>query len=267
MRKAEAIEALRGQRRATLALLATLEDDLWDRTCSGTWRIRDVIAHLITIDVAAVSGRLLPLLRGAGGRAQAERWNDRAVAGAADERPSVLLAELEQAGERLVGRAQRLPAGAWKAPIRTVFGRHPVGFLAARRVLDEWVHDVDIARAAGRGPVDVGLPEVLAAATLGALPALALPALAVPTGVVRLVVGVGPELEVDGHALRRTWSVDFARRHYGERVTAAPQATIRLHAAALALLVEGRSPEGYGGIEVEGDEELADVLLAGLRTA
>jgi uncharacterized protein (TIGR03083 family) len=266
MRKAEAVAALREQRSATLAQLAGLDEPAWERPCLGSWRVREVVAHLLAIDTAAVTGRLLPLLRSARGRADVERWNDRAVSSSDAQAPEVLLAELERAGERLLAVAQRLPAAVWKLPIRTVFGRHPLAFLAARRVVDEWVHTVDIARASGSGAVATPCPDVLARGVLDALPALSLPEVPEGVGVIRLVVGTDQRVELEEHTSRVTWSVDLARRHYGERVTATPDATVRLHAAALALLVEGRTPEGFGAMEVSGDEQLAASLLGALSS-
>lgn len=268
MRKGDAIEALRAQRRATLDQLAGLEREVWDAPCLPSWCVRDVVAHLATIDTAAVAGRLLPLLRSPDGRAAVERWNDNVVRQVDTDEPEALLAELDRAGQRLRAVAERVPAVAWRAPFRTVFGRHPLGFLVARRVLDEWVHTVDIARAAGSiEPRAVAVPDWLATAVLDALPVQVLPRLDLPVGVVRLVVLTAPPGEDGEHAPRRTWSVDFARRHFGPRVTAPPDATIRLHAGALALLGEGRDPGGYGPVALEGDEALAARVLAGLPPA
>lgn len=268
MRKTEAVAALRAQRRATLEQLAALDDRAWAAPCLGSWRVHDVVAHLVSIDNAALTGRLLPLLRNAQGRADVERWNDEAVGRVASTDPAALLAELERLGGRLAGLADRIPALAWQTPVRTVFGRLPLAFLPARRVFDEWVHGVDIARATERAaPNEVPCPGVLASAVLDALPALSLPRLGAAAGVVRLVVGTATEPDETEHAPRRTWSIDLARRQYGPRVTAPPDATVRLHAAALALLVEGRPVDGYGTVEIEGDGDLAGAVLAGLPPA
>jgi hypothetical protein len=63
---------------------------------------------------------------------------------------------------------------------------------------------------------------------------------------------------------RHTWSVDFARRHFGPRVTAMPDATAWLHVTGLALLAGGRQSR----VELEsqlliidGDAHLAGSLL------
>lgn len=261
-----AIDALRGQRSTTLRQLAQLEPAEWDVACRPPWRVRDVAAHLVAIDEAAVSGRLLPLLREASGRADIERWNDAAVLRWVDEPVPVLIEALERFGARLVVLAERIPGALWRIPARTVFGRHPLGFLLARRVLDEWVHLCDVATATGR---DVVVPDggadVLATAVLDALPAVLLPHLEPTVGVVRLVIHTGDIGDDSQHAPRRTWAIDFARRHYGPRVTARPDATVHMHAGALALLVEGRTPSGpLAAIDADGDTALAGALLDGL---
>jgi uncharacterized protein (TIGR03083 family) len=255
MRKSHVIAALRSQRAATLAQLRALERQAWAQPCLPPWAVRDVVAHLVAIDQAAVTGRLLPLLRAAKGRADVERWNTQVVSeGTAT--PEELVATLERAGERLAAVAQGMPPPLWRMPVRTVFGRHPLAFLPARRVLDEWVHTVDIARATDGGHAPVPCADVLAAAVLGALPTLTLPGLVLPAGVVRL------EVQVDGTT--RRWGIDFSRRQYGERVTAPADATVRLDVPALALLVEGRAVDGYGPVEIEGDPDLAGRLIDAL---
>lgn len=259
----QGIAALRQQRRATLGLLAQLDDDAWDLPCLPPWRVRDVVAHLVAVDGAAVSGRLLPLLRRAAGREDIERWNDQAIRRAGEAPPSALLADLEVAGERLAAVGARVPGPLWRVRLRTVFGRHPLGFLLARRVLDEWVHLVDVARACERAAPDpVPRPEELATAVLGAIPALSLPRLDERTGVLRLEVATGPDPALP--VPHRAWAVDFGRRQFGPRVTRTADATVRLHAAALALLAEGRDPDGHGPVVVTGDRGLADRVLAGL---
>jgi uncharacterized protein (TIGR03083 family) len=265
--KVDVVAVLRAQRGATIALLSDLPVDAWDELCLPPWRVRDVVAHLITIDEAAVTGRLLPLLRSARGRDDVENWNDVVITERAAADPATLLDDLDRAGERLASLTMRVPAPIWRLPVRTVFGRHPVAFLPCRRLLDEWVHGVDLARATGREPTTAaGAPALLAGAVLEALPALVLPELPATAGVVRLVVAVGAPGDDGEHVPRRTWAVDFARRQYGPRVTARPDATIRLHATSLALLVEGRAePDRDPDIRVEGDPGVASALLHGMH--
>lgn len=267
MRKAPATAALRAQRRATLRRLSQLPDPGWDAPCLPGWRIRDVVAHLVAVDEASVKGRILPALR-ADGRDAFERWNDASITGWADRSPEELCDALERWGDRLFTLAHRMPSAAAQVPFRAWFGRLPLLFLVYRRVLDEWVHECDIAWAScpdgSREPASAepGVPDVLAAAVLYPLPHLALPRMERATGVVRLVVETGNER-------RRTWGVDFARRQYGPRVTARPDAVVRVDAGTLALLAEGRWSLADLGqrLTVEGDDGAARDLLHALAPA
>jgi uncharacterized protein (TIGR03083 family) len=267
--KSTAVELLRAQRRATLALLSSLDPPAWERACLPPWCVRHVVAHLITIDEAAATGRLLPLLRAANGRDEVEAWNDVVVAERARADPATLLEALDRAGERLAAVIAKVPAVLWKLPVRTVFGRHPLGFLTRRRLLDEWVHSVDIARATDRPwELPVVIAPALADAVLEAAPALILPKVEASAGVIRFVVLVGELGEDAEHTPRRTWSVDLARRQYGPRVTARPDATVRLHVAALALLAEGRPlPDGHLQPNIDGEPEVAASLLEVMSAA
>lgn len=267
MRKAPAPAALAAQRAATLRRLSQLSDAAWDEPCLPGWRVRDVVAHLVAVDEAALTGRLLPAMR-VGDRDAFERWNDASIARWADKSPQELRDALERWGNRLGTLVRRTPSAAAQVPFRSWFGRQPLLFLVYRRVLDEWVHECDIAWAscpeAAGGPVppEPGVAAVLAAAALAPLPHVALPKATRTNGVVRLVVETGQES-------RRTWGVDFARRQYGSRVTARPDAVVRLGAPTLALLTEGRwsVADLPGRVTVEGDEEMAGDLLDVLARA
>ncbi|CAN5262848.1 hypothetical protein BH20ACT8_BH20ACT8_16820 [soil metagenome] len=267
------IEALRTQRAATLAQLAALPSDGWEIVCEGGSRprVRDIAGHLLAVDTAAVTGRLLPVMR-AGSLVELAGWDDDAVARYAEQPPEELRVELARVGDRLAHLAGRVPRAAAQIPVSTVLGRQPLGVLLARRVVNEWVRTDDIARATGaaRRPAP-GVPAVLTLGVLRALPALTLPHMEVSAGVVRLVVGIadGPEAPVDPDdraAPRVTWSLDFARRQYGRRVSAPPDATVRLHATHLALVAAGRR-HCDTDVAVDGDHELAATVLAELARA
>lgn len=266
MRKASAVAALRAQRTATLGTLSALPDDRWDAPCLPRWRVRDVVAHLVSLDEAAVTGRLLSPLRRATDRGEWEHWNDIGVARWRDRPPPELRAALARWGARLAGVVNRLPAAAGRVPFRSWLGRHPLLLLVYRRVLDEWVHQQDLERivrpgmVVGLDDVPPGVPDVIALAVLQPMPQLALPRVTRTAGVARLVVDTGGD-----H--RRTWAVDFARRQYGARVTTPADAVIRLDAMTLALIAEGRDPWRALPAErllVEGDDAVAADLLDAL---
>lgn len=268
MRKASAVTALRGQRSATLRTLSRLPEASWDVPCLSAWRIRDVVAHLIAVDEAAVTGRLLPVLRAAADRHDWERWNDASVAQWSERPPDELRDALARSGERLARFVNGLPQIVSRITLRTWLGRQPLLFFVYRRVLDEWVHEHDVATASphregATGHPDPVLADVLAAAVLHTLPHLVLPRVGRTSGVLRLIVDTGAD-----H--RRAWGVDFARRQYGPRVSARPDAVARLDAATLALVAERRQhwqalPRTR--LLIEGDEAVAADLLDALERA
>ncbi len=258
------VGAFERQRSATLGLLAQLTDDLWDLPCGDAWRVRDVVAHLVVLDQAAARVRHLRQVRRAASIAEVEALDEDDVRELAQQPPSELIAALERSGERLVAVWERIPGLVWRLPVRTLYGRHPLSLLIARRMLDEWLHLVDIARAAKPDvPQPIPCPALLASAVLDALPALYLPRVPVEKGVVRLVVSTAARPGSGIQGLHKTWGVDFERRQYGPRVTRTPDATVSLHASALALLTSGRSVDGYGPVAVTGDRALVDQLLDG----
>lgn len=263
MRKAPGIAALRAQRTATLRRLSQLPDDAWDGPCLPPWTVRHVAAHLIAVDEATVTGRLYRVLRAATDRKELERWNDESLQRWVHGSPTELLEGLVRWGERLAALASRTPSVVGRIRLHTWAGRQPLLFLVYRRVLDEWVHECDLAWATHAvAPGDAvtaegAVPDVLAEAVLSALPGVVLPRTERTHGVVRLIVDTGS-------GRRRTWGVDFARRQYGPRVNAAPDAVVRTDARTIALLSERRwdrarlSPRH---LAVEGDDSVASDLL------
>jgi uncharacterized protein (TIGR03083 family) len=272
VRKATAVAALREQRQATLQRLAALDVADWDLPCLPGWQVRDVVAHLLAVDEATMTGRLVRPLLGATDRRAFERWNDEALLRWRGADPEMLLAGLARWGERVQRFVRTTPAVAGRLPIRGPFGSQPLLFLAYRRVLDEWVHNEDIAAVTTsvQGPVrtehTAAVAESLADAVLGTLPMLSLPRVQRPVGAVRLVIDLvlpgGSPAQVP--LAPRVWGVDFARHHYGPRVTTDPDATVRLSAAALALIAEDRvrwQDLAEPWITIEGDKALAEQLL------
>jgi uncharacterized protein (TIGR03083 family) len=282
MRKTPVLAAMTAQRAATISRLAVLGGAEWERTCLPPWTVHDVVAHLVSIDEAAVSGRLLPVLLRAPDRPAIERWNDVAVLAYRDRTPGELIAALARWGRRLQRLTRLVPTVLGQARVSGPFGRQPLMYLLYRRVLDEWVHEHDIAAATATGApggdadaeVLPALPrqvvgEALSSAVLASLPQLVLPAVDRSVGVLRLTVDRAP-FRADGTpadggvAVHRMWGVDFARRQYGPRVLTRPDVEVRTSAPVLALLAEGRSDwRRLPGtlLTVEGDTDLAAAFL------
>jgi uncharacterized protein (TIGR03083 family) len=269
VKKARGLEAMRAQRERTRARLAALGPDDWDLACLPRWAVRDVVAHLIASDQSSVTGAIARPLFGSADRSVIERWNDQAVLRWRDRSPEELVDALLRWGRRAERLGRLVPTPLSKLPVGTPYGRQPLAFLLYLRVWDEWVHEQDICWALGAPRGDVPAPpplpiaEVLAGMVLAVLPRKRLPEVARRVGVVRLVVDPSPP---EGAATGRpaVWAADFARRQYGPRVTAKPEAEIRVHAAALALLLANRL--GWRDLDdrwiaVEGDTDLAAALL------
>jgi uncharacterized protein (TIGR03083 family) len=279
MRKTPVLAAMTAQRAATISRLAVLGGAEWERICLPPWTVHDVVAHLVSIDEAAVSGRLLPVLLRAPDRRAIERWNDATVLAYRDRTPGELIAALARWGRRLQRLTRLVPTVLGQARVRGPFGRQPLMYLLYRRVLDEWVHEHDVAAATGApGEADAALlpalprqvvGEALSSAVLASLPQLVLPAVDRSVGVLRLTVDRAP-FRADGTpadggvAVHRMWGVDFARRQYGARVLTRPDVEVRTSAPILALLAEGRAdwrqlPSTL--LAVEGDADLAAAFL------
>ena len=75
--KAEILRSVRAERGRTSAFLRALEPAQWETEALPGWRIREVVAHLISLDVSAVNGTIIPVALGS--MDKLERWNDRQV--------------------------------------------------------------------------------------------------------------------------------------------------------------------------------------------
>jgi uncharacterized protein (TIGR03083 family) len=204
----------RAERADLLALLSDLEPHQWDRPtlCAG-WRVRDVVAHMISYE--GLHGRQL-FRRLTRGRFQLARVNDVGVAELRDAGPGELLALLEQ----------RLEPNGLTA-----------GFGGRVALLDGMIHQQDIRRP-------LGAPRTIPPERL--LPALSFARFAPPVGAfwrargLRLVAtdlgwsaGRGPEVHGPGESLLMAIS---GRRGIVDELTGPGQATLadRIGSAAPA---------------------------------
>lgn len=283
MRNDRLIASVLQQRESLLRRVAALADAQWDIVCpapaapSDVVRldepqrtVREIVAHLLVVDAMVLRGATLRAGSPQRGLEHPGAWDLRRIQPIAAGPPAELVAQLAASGKRfgrLVGSA---PAPVRRIPVRGPFGRQPLAQLITRRVLHEWLHEHDIAAATGSAPAAGPLPttpavaEALADALLQLLPTDVLPRTGHASGVVRLVLELGEDGA--GGALRSIWGLDFDRRQYGPRVVQPADATVRVQATALALLVHGRSDRLAGGscVDVEGDSDLAAGLLHAL---
>lgn len=264
--KAELVREVRLQRRATLGLLYALDEEAFDTpTALPGWRVREVVAHLITLDRGAVTGSVLPVLVGRDSTDALERWNDRQVPLWAERPVPELLLGLERWGRRLRALAAALPEALYRLPVPTPWGRAPAGLLLWSRAYDEWTHRQDVRRALGLGDEEVDLAMVAGFLLVAA----GLDQARRRRGLTGTLL-----LSLEGVPLLEWWfdlaTGEFGPRHPGSDGPAA-EAGARISAPGPAFVMAAAGRDSFqdlrarGRLAVEGDEGLASAFLEGLR--
>ena len=259
MNKDEIVRAIRDERRRTLSFLRTLEPDQFDTpTALPGWRLREVIAHLITTDLASVTGANLLIVLGSMDRL--ERWNDRRVPKWATRPIPDLLIGLDRWGRRMARLARTLPAPVYGFRVPSIFGRAPIGLLVWSRAYDEWIHRQDMRRALGLPDEEVDLAspsEFLLTAIVSA--------------VLPNVEGGGGDVGVSMEgAPVPAWRYDLGSGR-GAPEDAGSKAAALVGGPAHSFLMAAAGRDSFdalrdeGRLSVEGDQELATRFLAKLR--
>jgi uncharacterized protein (TIGR03083 family) len=220
--------------------------------------VREVVAHLITLDRAAVTGSMLRQILGQGTE-RLERWNDRAVRSWANRPPAILLDGLERWGRRFHRMMRMVPARLYRTRFPTIWGRLPGAYVVWIRAYDEFVHRQDIRRALGM-PDDEAGAGAIADFVLSVQPFHAAAALSERgrTGRIALAVTGG---SFPG------WIYDLGGRAAGpEDGTEGADARITVAAATLIMAAAGRDGgfgplESSGRLTIEGDVDLARSFL------
>jgi len=260
--KFEILRSIRNERRRTISFLREQPPEAFDVPATPGWRVRDVVAHLITLDRAAVAGAILPLIVGSGTE-RIERWNDRAVVRWADRPIPSLIIGLDRWGRRYERQVGLVPRRIYRARFATVWGRIPGAYAIWIRAYDEFVHRQDIRRALGLPDDDVDATAI-AEFLLGIAPYHALPAIeeADRRGAVALDLAGEPISE---------WVYDLAS---GEAGPIAPgdraDARIRVEGTTDWIMTAATRGafddlESSGGLTIEGDAGLAGALLSAMR--
>ena len=255
--KAEILRAIRNERTRNVAFLRTLEPEQWEKVALPGWRIREVAAHLLSLDRASLTGSVLPQAMRSAERV--ERWNDRQVAKFADRPVPELLVGLERWGRRFLRLAGAIPAAAYRMQVPTMWGRGPGGLLIWSRVYDEWVHRQDMRRALGLPDEDVDLAPVVAFMfQAGAC----LPAMRGGTGRVEVVLEGVP---LPPHVFDLAAGGVSSGARSGET-----DAAIRAAGPGFVMAAARREPgfkelEEGGRLHVEGDRSVAERFLEALK--
>lgn len=259
-RKHDVIAWVRAQRARTIALLEDLPEKEWERPVVPGWRVREVAAHLVSTDEAALTGRLLALGLRKVEVGDIEAWNETQVARWAERPIPALLHGLASWGRRLALTLAVTPGPAARVRLPTPFGRVSPLWLGMARVYGEWVHLEDVRRALGLpGDDSPQALEPVARHLLAGIPVQTLPR--VPPGVAGAVTLAFTDVDLPGAGY------DLGERRFGFAV-AGGDARVEGTAAALVMIAARRDPwreaESDGAITISGDRAPAEVFLDSL---
>jgi uncharacterized protein (TIGR03083 family) len=257
--KGDIVRATQAERRRTLALVRTLQPPQFDVLATPGWRVREVLAHLITTDRASVFGSNLAQVFASSERI--ERWNDRQVPKWADRPIPELLLGLDRWGRRLVRLFRAIPAPLYRLRAPTFLGKAPLGLLIWTRVYDEWVHRQDIRRAIGLPDEDVDVASA-AEMLLTAVGVNTVPLVRGRTGTLAISLKDAPVTP---------WRYDLASGRSGPESPDQDAPDARISAPALAFIMAAAGRDSFrdllagGTLAIEGDESLAVAFLDVLR--
>jgi uncharacterized protein (TIGR03083 family) len=260
MNKTEIVRSVKAERRATLGLLQDLEPTGFD-TPTGLpgWRIREVIAHLITTDKASVTGGIIPTVLLSRDTDRLEAWNEKQVPKWANRSVPDLLIGLERWGRRFARLADSIPSGMYRVRVPTPWGRAPGGIAFWVRAYDEWIHRHDIRRTLDLPDEQVDLASI-AEFLLNAI----------GYGTIHLLPQRPAAVAVsfDGVPLPE-WGYDLAGRTFGPDLAGGADARIVASAPGFIMAAAGRDRfedmKTSGLLKIDGDESLAEEFLAKLR--
>jgi uncharacterized protein (TIGR03083 family) len=253
------VGAIRAERARSIMLLRGLAPSQWDTpTALPGWRVREVVAHLVSVDRASVTGQALTFAFSSTHKLEA--WNDRAVPAWADRSIPALLDALDRWGRRFAILVRVTPSAAYRVRVPTQWGRQHLSLLLWVRAYDEWVHRQDIRRALDLGDEDDGV-DPIAQFLLTMIARETLRHVDAGRGSVALSLG-GRQ----GNA----WIYDLAARA-GRPAPNPPDADARVEATATAFIMAAAGRDGFadlestGALSIEGDRAVADALLSRLR--
>jgi uncharacterized protein (TIGR03083 family) len=255
--KGDILRDIRTERARNIAFLRGLEPEQWETVALPGWRIREVAAHLVSLDRASLSGAVLPQAMASTERV--ERWNDRQVGKFADRPIPEIVVALERWGRRFLRLARAVPAAAYRLRVPTMWGRGPGGLLIWSRVYDEWVHRQDMRRALGLPDEDADLAPPLAFMFQAAA---RLPAMRGGTGTVEVSVKAAPLASHVFDLAAGAVTISLPGREADVR--------IRAGGPAFIMATAGREPgfkdlQEQGELEIEGDRSIAERFLARLK--
>ncbi len=260
------IEALRAgweeSVRSTIAIGETLTEDEWRKPspCPG-WRLKDLISHLIGIEellldppeVLTSSTAEKPWVKNEFGR-----FNEIAV----DSRRDRLGAEILTEFSGVVEARNATWRLEHKTPDTEVsfgpVGLLPLGSLLWRRVFDVWAHNQDLRMPLGlSGDLDGRAATLVYRQIAGLLPAIFAKKCAAPAGSSIALTITGPGEFNYGAKVN-----DQGRGEFVKASVENPTVSMRMSTHDWYLLTCGRDGREKAVLEIEGDQELAEKVIA-----
>lgn len=250
--------------------LAKKLDDLeWGlpTDCPG-WSVQDVVAHAAALESELVgdpvdpNAQTEPAANAAHIKNPAGQHTERGILTRRDLTAAELIAEFDDAVERRTAllAAEPLDDPEGTPPITPGASGWTWAVLLRNRPLDIWVHEQDIRRAVGKpGGLDGPAARHTQATFSAALPMVVAKRAAAPPGSTVVIDVTGPVSAVYAVA------VDADGR--GSAVDAGdnePAAKLTMNTETFTILGAGRRDPATLPVRIEGDEELAHKIMAGM---
>jgi uncharacterized protein (TIGR03083 family) len=262
------IEALRAgwqeSIRSTIAIGKSLSEEEWSlpSPCPG-WRLKDLISHLVGIEEFLLDPKevVMPIPAGKPWiKNEFGQFNEVAVDLRREHSGGENLAELEKVFEARDGawrREQRTPE---VEVLFTPVGMLPLGLLLWRRVFDCWAHNQDLRMPLGLiGDLDRKAAAIVYPQVAKLLPATFAKRCAAPIGSSIWLTLTGPGAFSYGATINEQGRGEFLKTPPEN-----PAVSIRMSTQDWYLLTCGRDGRENAALEIEGDQELAQKIIANL---
>jgi uncharacterized protein (TIGR03083 family) len=243
-------------------LMETVPEEAWSTpTDLPGWAVHAVVAHVAHLESLLAGGRHdevevgdAPHARGTMGT-----FTEQGVVVRRDRSPDELINEIHESTTRRHTSLLAEPPTDPDAPAPGLFGA--IGWstrtLLRNRPLDVWMHEQDVRRAVGRpGGLDSSAAVHTAAYLLESLPIVVAKRAQAPAGTTVVA-------EVEGHEPTAVRVGDDGR---GAAVPVPddPTARLRTDRESFILLAGGRRTPGPGRVEISGDTELGERVVAAM---
>ena len=249
-----------------LGLAAELTEDDWERptACPG-WTVRDVYSHVIGIESGLLGRSPAPVLEDHGPHVRNEmgRSNEAEVLLRRDRPGPEVVAELDEVASARLAALRSMSDADFAAEIPTPAGPGTYESFLGIRVVDCWVHEQDVRRAAGRpGHLSGAAVDRSLANAVSAMPYVVGKRAGAPEGAT-------VAFDVTGATARR-WAVtvEGGRARPVPEVPPEPTAHVSADVGTFMALACGRvDPEeelAAGRVTVLGDPEVGTAVVRNL---